>query len=163
MDVRKSDIIVVYDKYRNISAPRNYWLLKTFGAPEVYILNGTFAKWQREGRKVESGEEGAFRRRHKNAAREGDFEYRADRSKVRVFEDMQANVEANLSGQGLPMFDARLDKYYHRGHIPTSKSLPFDSIMDKDYCFLPPEEMLKVWKEKGGIANPAEDRVILTC
>ena len=44
LDVRKSDIIVVYDKYRNISAPRNYWMLKTFGAPEVYILNGTFAK-----------------------------------------------------------------------------------------------------------------------
>lgn len=55
MDVRKNDIIVVYDKYRNISAPRNYWMLKTFGAPNVLILNGTFSKWEKEGRTIESG------------------------------------------------------------------------------------------------------------
>ena len=45
MDVRKSDFIVVYDKYRMISAPRAFWMLKTFGASNVYLLNGTFAKW----------------------------------------------------------------------------------------------------------------------
>ena len=45
MDVRKSDLVVVYDKYRMISAPRAFWMIKTFGTPEVYILNGTFAKW----------------------------------------------------------------------------------------------------------------------
>ena len=146
LDVRKSDIIVVYDKYRNISAPRNYWMLKTFGAPEVYILNGTFAKWQKESRPIQSGSEtDPFKRSHKNPAKEGDFDYKIDRSKVRVFEEMQKNVEDNQSGKGLPMFDARLDKYYHRCHIPTSKSLPFDKIMDKDYCFLPREEMIKVW------------------
>ena len=42
MDVRKDDLIVIYDKYRNISAPRAFWMIKTFGAPNVYILNGTF-------------------------------------------------------------------------------------------------------------------------
>lgn len=45
MNVRKNDFIVVYDKYRMISAPRAFWMFKTFGIKDVYLLNGTFSKW----------------------------------------------------------------------------------------------------------------------
>jgi thiosulfate/3-mercaptopyruvate sulfurtransferase len=31
VNVRKSDYIVVYDKIGKVSAPRAYWILKTFG------------------------------------------------------------------------------------------------------------------------------------
>jgi thiosulfate/3-mercaptopyruvate sulfurtransferase len=48
--------VVVYDKIGMISAPRAFWMLKTFGHPNVYILNGCFMKWQAEGRPVASGE-----------------------------------------------------------------------------------------------------------
>ena len=43
--VRKSDLIVVYDKIGMVSAPRAFWLLKTFGIENVKILNGVFPKW----------------------------------------------------------------------------------------------------------------------
>ena len=46
LDVRKSDIVVVYDKVGMLSSPRAYWLLKTFGLPNVLLLNGTFSKWE---------------------------------------------------------------------------------------------------------------------
>ena len=52
MDVRVNDKIVCYDKLNNESAMRVYWTLKTFGAPQVRILNGSFSKWIEEGRKV---------------------------------------------------------------------------------------------------------------
>jgi thiosulfate/3-mercaptopyruvate sulfurtransferase len=42
IDVRRSDTVVVYDKIGMISAPRAFWMLKTFGHGNVYILNGTF-------------------------------------------------------------------------------------------------------------------------
>jgi thiosulfate/3-mercaptopyruvate sulfurtransferase len=45
LDVRKSDTIVVYDKSGMLSAPRAFWMLKSFGASDVRILNGTFSKW----------------------------------------------------------------------------------------------------------------------
>ena len=45
LDVRKNDFIVVYDKFKMMQAPRGFWMLKTFGAQNVYLLNGTFAKW----------------------------------------------------------------------------------------------------------------------
>jgi len=43
--VRKSDIVVVYDKIGMISAPRAFWLFKTFGLENVFLLNGVFNKW----------------------------------------------------------------------------------------------------------------------
>ena len=54
--VRKSDIVVVYDKIGMISAPRAFWLFKTFGLENVFLLNGVFNKWQAEGRAIESGD-----------------------------------------------------------------------------------------------------------
>ena len=45
--------VVIYDKYRNISAPRVWFMMRSFGMREVWVLNGTYAKWEREGRKVE--------------------------------------------------------------------------------------------------------------
>ena len=56
LNVRKSDIVVVYDKIGMISSPRAYWLLKTFGVEKVMILNGSFTKWKEEKRQIEEGD-----------------------------------------------------------------------------------------------------------
>jgi len=48
--------IVVYDNSPYKSAARAWWMLaQVFGAHGVAILDGGFAKWQAEGRPVESG------------------------------------------------------------------------------------------------------------
>lgn len=60
------------------------------------------------------------------------------------------------------MLDARFHKYYLRGHIPTSKSLPLTDVLTEDYCYKKPEELIKVIQNLG-IKNPREDEVILTC
>ena len=52
LNVRKNDIIVVYDKIGKVSAPRAFWMLKTFGIDNVAILNGSFTKWLAENRPV---------------------------------------------------------------------------------------------------------------
>lgn len=63
INVRKNDIVVVYDKIGMVSAPRAFWLLKTFGLPNVMILNGSFHKWQAENRAIEEGDtESAWKR-----------------------------------------------------------------------------------------------------
>jgi thiosulfate/3-mercaptopyruvate sulfurtransferase len=60
------------------------------------------------------------------------------------------------------MLDARFEKYYHKGHIPTSKSLSLLEVMDENYCFKPADEMRKIFQSRG-IANPDKDEIILTC
>lgn len=63
IDARKSDNFVVYDKSGMLSSPRAYWMLKSFGAKNVRILDGTFARWKTDGYEIESGDtESAYKR-----------------------------------------------------------------------------------------------------
>jgi thiosulfate/3-mercaptopyruvate sulfurtransferase len=48
--------LVVYDGAGLFSAPRVWWTFRTFGAPDVRILEGGFPAWKTEGRPVETGE-----------------------------------------------------------------------------------------------------------
>lgn len=47
--------IVVYDGMGLFSAPRVWWTLRAFGEKNVFILDGGFPKWKKEGRPVETG------------------------------------------------------------------------------------------------------------
>ncbi len=54
LGVKKTSRVIVYDDKTHFSATRVYWLLKTFGHPNVQLLNGGFQKWEKEGRAVEA-------------------------------------------------------------------------------------------------------------
>jgi thiosulfate/3-mercaptopyruvate sulfurtransferase len=56
INVRRSDNVVIYDKYRNISAPRTAFMMRYFGLTNVWVLNGTIEKWAKEGREIAKGE-----------------------------------------------------------------------------------------------------------
>ena len=59
MNIRKSQTVVIYEHGKGWFASRAAFMLKTFGHPNVYILDGNFAKWQRENREIESDGEQA--------------------------------------------------------------------------------------------------------
>jgi 3-mercaptopyruvate sulfurtransferase SseA len=83
INVRKSDIIVVYDKIGKVSAPRAFWMFKTFGIQNVAILNGSFTKWVSEGRAVEDGDfDKAWKKIRDTHATPDDFNFQFDSSKV---------------------------------------------------------------------------------
>lgn len=52
MGIGARDAIVVYDGPGLFSAPRVWWLFKTFGATNVRILEGGMDSWKRAGRPV---------------------------------------------------------------------------------------------------------------
>ncbi len=56
-----------------------------------------------------------------------------------------------------PMLDGRIGKYFDKAHIPTSRSVPLDAVMDADWCFLPRDKLIEVFKTKGGLKNPETD------
>ena len=47
--------IVVYDSVGLSSAPRVWWMFRTYGACEVIVLDGGLPAWQAEHRPLESG------------------------------------------------------------------------------------------------------------
>ncbi len=150
--------IVVYDNSPLRSAARVWWMLMLFGAHEVAILDGGFAKWQAEGRGTESGKP-VVRHRH--------FTVWADKSLVR---DAKAMTD-NLRSKAEQVVDARSAGRFagtepeprpelRGGHIPASKNLPFDQLFNEDGTYKSPQAIAALFAGAGiDLAKP----IIGTC
>lgn len=98
INVGKNDLVVIYDKYRNISAPRTHFMMKCFGLPYVWVLNGTFSKWESEKKLIESGDnDGAFTKIMLTHSDE-DFNFKLNSAKIRQFEDIDRIVKLKQDG-----------------------------------------------------------------
>jgi thiosulfate/3-mercaptopyruvate sulfurtransferase len=122
--------IVLYDDSPYRTAARAWFMLKTFGAHDVAILDGGFAKWRAEGRDTASGKE-SLRHRH--------FTVWEDRKDVRTLDQMKANVDSGAE----QVVDARSEARFtgeepdprpatHAGHIPGSRNLPIGRLFNDD-------------------------------
>ena len=122
--------IVLYDHSPYRTAARAWFMLRTFGAHDVAILDGGFAKWRAEGRATASGKE-QLRHRH--------FTVWADDQGVRNLDQMKANVASGAE----QVLDARSAARFsgeepdprpatHAGHIPGSKNLPYGELFNAD-------------------------------
>ena len=60
MDIRKSQTVVVYDTARGFFASRAVFMLKAFGHPRVYLLDGGLTKWTAEGLPTEGNQSANF-------------------------------------------------------------------------------------------------------
>ena len=56
LGIGKDDTIVVYEQVGVFSAPRALWMLRSFGAADVHLLDGGLAAWKAAGLPTESGE-----------------------------------------------------------------------------------------------------------
>ena len=131
--------IVVYDNSPLKSSARLWWMLGLFGAHEVAILDGGFAKWQAESRPVESGKP-IVRHRH--------FTVWADKALVR---DM-AQMTDNLRSKAEQVVDARGAGRFtgaepdprpgvRPGHIPGSKNIPYSALFNEDGTYKAPADI----------------------
>jgi thiosulfate/3-mercaptopyruvate sulfurtransferase len=55
LGIGDNNTIVIYEQQGVFSAPRAWWMLRTFGAPLVYILEGGLRAWKDSGLPIESG------------------------------------------------------------------------------------------------------------
>ena len=121
--------IVVYDGPGLFSAPRVRWTFRTFGARDVVILEGGFAKWEAEGRPVEQGPPPA------RAARS--FTARLDHSAVASADD----VARALASGATQVVDARpADRFrgeapeprpgVRSGHMPGALNVPATALVE---------------------------------
>lgn len=150
--------IVIYDDSPLKTSARAWWMLRTFGAHDVAILDGGMAKWRAEGRPTESGKP-ALRHRH--------FTVWADRKGVRTLGDMKANVESAAE----QVVDARSAARFtgeepdprpatHAGHIPGSKNMPYSALFNADGTWKSPDAIRAEFVAAG--IDPARP-VVTTC
>jgi thiosulfate/3-mercaptopyruvate sulfurtransferase len=127
LGISDTDTIVVYDGLGLFSAPRVWWTFRTFGAKNVFILDGGFPAWKAEGRPTEAGEV-------KRAP--ATFKAEMDTGAIATVADLQMAI----NGGGAQIVDARsAGRFAGRepeprpglrgGHMPGAHNLPYDEIV----------------------------------
>lgn len=117
--------IVVYEQEGVFSAPRAWWMLRTFGAGAVYVLDGGLRAWREAGLPTESG---PVRRV------EAQFRTRLDRDAVEDFAGIQRQITERRQ-----ILDARSAGRFTgaspepragipSGHMPGAKNVPFTEL-----------------------------------
>jgi thiosulfate/3-mercaptopyruvate sulfurtransferase len=143
--------IVLYDDSPWKTSARAWWMLRTFGAHDVAILDGGLTKWKAEGRELAMGKE-QLRHRH--------FTVWADRNAVRTLDQMKATVESGPEGDGAQVLDARSAARFtgeepdprpatHAGHMPGAKNLPYTGIFNADGTYKQGDELRTAFEAAG--------------
>ena len=118
--------LVVYDEGNLFSAPRAWWMLKTFGVENVSILAGGLAGWQRDELLLEQGDVDAG---------EGEFEVKFNaEAVVRLTDVLLASHERSVQivdARPAARFNAEVDEPrpgLRRGHIPGALNVPWSEL-----------------------------------
>jgi thiosulfate/3-mercaptopyruvate sulfurtransferase len=159
LGLNDGDTIVVYDGSGvNLSAARVWWTFRTFGHPDVTVLDGGIGKWRSEGRPLESGPV---------LLPAGHFTATLNRSAVRDLGSMRANITTEAE----QLLDARSAGRFagvepeprpglRSGHVPGSLNLPFTELHASDGTLLPPERLKSRLMQAGvDLSRP----VVATC
>ena len=119
--------IVVYEQEGVFSAPRAWWMLRAFGAKNVFVLNGGLNAWIAAGHPTESG---AVQRAAST------FHATFDHATVKDFPQIQSLIAAHSQ-----ILDARSAGRFagtapeprpgiSSGHMPGATSVPFTDLVE---------------------------------
>ncbi|MGE0153949.1 MAG: sulfurtransferase [Reyranellaceae bacterium] len=149
--------VVLYSATSPMWATRVWWMLRAMGFDRVAVLDGGLAKWQAEGRALESGD-----RRHQPAK----FTPRprphlvADKHRVLAAIDDGATRILNALTQGQHAGNPKSVNYGRPGHIAGSVCVPAMGLVREDGTLRPPDELRQSFAQ-AGIAP--QDRVVAYC
>jgi len=120
--------IVIYEQEGVFSAARAWWMLRTFGAREVYLLDGGLRAWVDAGLPTESGKV------HRAPA---SFHATLDRDAVKDFAQMQQKIAARpqiLDARSAGRFSGAAPEPragISSGHMPGATSVPFTELVEE--------------------------------
>lgn len=119
--------LVVYDEGNLFSAPRAWWMLKTFGVEQVSILAGGLAGWQRDELPLQQGDV---------TLPEAEFEAHFDADRVKRLTDVllisHEKTAQLVDARPSPRFNAEADEPrpgLKRGHIPGALNVPWGDLV----------------------------------
>ena len=147
LGIASTDRIVVYDQAGLFSAARVWWTFRIMGAPDVQVLDGGLPRWRADGHPVGSGEP---------RPRPAEFTPRFHPALVRDFKAVAAALHAGSE----QVADARSAARFRgeapeprpgvrSGHMPGSRNLPYDAVLNPDGTMKPAEALRPIFAEAG--------------
>jgi thiosulfate/3-mercaptopyruvate sulfurtransferase len=155
--VAPDSTVVAYDDSHGAYAARLWWMLRALGHARVAVLDGGWARWQREGHPAQV-----------EAPRAVPASYRATPDPALIVE-LDA-LQHGLGQPGLLLVDARAAERYRGesepidprpGHIPGAVNLPYPGNVDGDGRFLPPAQLRRRLLDAYGAVPP--ERTVHYC
>ena len=146
LGIADTDTIVVYDGIGLGGAPRVWWTFRSFGARNVFVLDGGLPKWKAEGRPLEAG---AVERAPRK------FAATLDTAVVAAV----ADVARALSQKSAQVVDARpADRFrgqapeprpgLRSGHMPGALNVPSTALVENGRL-IAPERIAQVFAAGG--------------
>lgn len=131
LGILNKNTIVLYDNKGIYSSPRVFYMLKSLGHQEVYVLNGGLPEWEKYKLPTEFYKKRFFSK--------GNFSPKSEKT---YFCDIH-KVYESLNKPSIKIIDARSEKRFlslveeprpnvKLGHIPNSINIPFDSVLNQN-------------------------------
>jgi thiosulfate/3-mercaptopyruvate sulfurtransferase len=129
LGINQDSTVIVYDRWGVYSSPRAWWLFRYMGLEKVYVLNGGEPAWKAAGLPIVDD--------YSSPEEQGNFKAKPN---YEWFISKEELVE-RLGDDDFTITDARSSGRFHgtapepreglrSGHIPGSKNLPFDQVLD---------------------------------
>jgi thiosulfate/3-mercaptopyruvate sulfurtransferase len=151
--------VVVYDTEGLYSAARAWWMFRIMGHDDVAVLNGGLKKWKAEGRALEDGEPPRRTERHFTPRFHAELVRDAAEVKALIGDKTTQIVDARAAGR----FEGRDPDprpSLRKGHIPSSRNVPFGSLLNADGTLKSPTELRAIFAKSG---VEVERPVVATC
>ncbi len=145
LGIGDSMAIVIYEQEGVFSAPRAWWMLKTFGAQDVSLLDGGLRAWIEAGLPTESGDV---------SRPPAVFHAKLDQDAVKDFSQVQQMIAAHaqiLDARSAGRFSGALPEPrpgISSGHMPGATSIPFTELAEGGRL-KPAEELRRLFAAKG--------------
>src|ERR1700757_577330 len=148
LGIGDDDRVVVYDGAGLSSAGRAWWMLRLFGHHDVAILDGGLPKWKAEGRPIDTAipvpQPGTFTAR---------FDPALLRDKVALLGNLATRHEQVVDARAVGRFDGTAPEArpgLRGGHIPGSRSLPYEWLTDPaTHQLRDAEELTRLFRDAG--------------
>ena len=149
--------VVVYDRYMNMWATRLWWMLHAFGFDNAAVLDGGWRAWVADERPISTDPAPDWAPVSFTAQpRPGVFVGKHD-------------VLAAINREGVHLVSAfapeqhrgERQDYARAGHIPGSRNVPFDELVDPEtHRYLPKDQLTTVF---AGVLTADPEHVITYC
>jgi thiosulfate/3-mercaptopyruvate sulfurtransferase len=157
LGINNSSVIVVYDNLGIYSSPRAWWMFKTMGHQNVFVLDGGLPDWIEKKYPIEENEPQQYTA--------GDFKAQFDSTRVKNYNF----IKTNLNNQENIIIDARSSGRFNgtapepreglrSGSIPNSLNIPFGDVLDNGK-FKSKEELKSIFSK----INPENKELIYSC
>lgn len=157
LGINNNNQVVIYTRSYSALATRLWWMFRAFGFEGAAVLDGSFAKWEREGKPICD---------RPTEPAPANFSAALNPAVVATLDDVQATMaKVDADNGNSCLIDSLSVDYFHGkagdnygygrlGHIPGAINIPTETMLNPETGeFLPAVEIEKIFKQSLGDLN----------